>query len=169
MNTAPEYCRKTTLILGCGNILLGDDGFGPQVIAHLQSQCPIPQDVALVDAGTGVREVLLDLALSPEKPKRIVLVDALEGGHPPGAISWLPLKSLPLRRQTSFSLHLMPTVCLLRELEQLGIEVFLVAVQPQRLPEEVEPGLSAPVREAVPRACEFITRSLFGHARETYC
>jgi len=24
----PAYCRKPTLIVGCGNVLYGDDGFG---------------------------------------------------------------------------------------------------------------------------------------------
>jgi len=36
--------------------------------------------------------------------------------------------------------------------------------RPQRLPQEVQPGLSPPVREAVSRASEYIARSFFGHA-----
>lgn len=165
INDAPDYCRKAILVLGCGNVLLGDDGFGPEVVTYLESHYPIPEDVALVDAGTGVGEVLLDLALSPQKPKRILLVDVLDGGQPAGTISTLPLEALPQRGRGVFSPHQAPTSTLLRELEGLGeVEVILLTVQPQRLPQDVQPGLSPPVQAAVPRACELIARSFFRHA-----
>jgi len=158
----PEYCRKGTLILGCGNILLGDDGFGPQVIAFLQSHYPLPEDVALLDVGTGVQGVLLDVALCQQKPRRLVLVDALDRGQPPGTLSTLRVDSLPPGRSADFYPHLSPTSSLLRELEKLsGLEVVLLTVQAEGLPQEVNPGLSAPVQEAVPRACELIVRRFF--------
>ena len=161
----PEYCRKGVLVLGCGNVLLGDDGFGPQVIAYLQSHYPLPEDVALLDVGTGVQGVLLDLALSQQKPRRLVLVDVLDRGQPPGTISTLRVDSLPPGRGADFFPHLSPTSSLLRELEKLaGVEVVLLTVQSPGLPQEVHPGLSAPVLEAVPRACELIARSFFPYA-----
>jgi coenzyme F420 hydrogenase subunit delta len=121
--------------------------------------------VAVIDAGTGVTEVLLDLALSDEKPKKIALVDALEARQPAGTLSVLPLESLPQRRRRDFSSHQAPTSSLLKELKDLGnVEVILLAVQPQWLPQEVQPGLSSPVQQAVPQACEFIARRFFCHA-----
>lgn len=164
INAVPEYCRKATLILGCGNVLLGDDGFGPEVIAYLERHYSIPQDVALVDAGTGVQEVLLDLALSPQKPKRMVLVDAMESGQAAGSIRTFPLDDLPQSKRRSFSPHQAPTSALLRELEELsGVEVTLLTVQPQQIPQDVQPGLSPPLQEAVPRACQLIVRRFFSH------
>jgi coenzyme F420 hydrogenase subunit delta len=161
----PEYCRKGTLILGCGNVLLGDDGFGPQVIAYLQSHYPLSEDVALLDVGTGVQGILLDLALSQQKPRRLVLVDVLDRGQPPGTVSTLRVDSLPRGRGGDFYPHLSPTSSLLRELEELaGVEVVLITVQSPGLPQEVHPGLSAPVQEAVPRACELIARRFFADA-----
>jgi coenzyme F420 hydrogenase subunit delta len=158
----PEYCRKGTLILGCGNVLLGDDGFGPEVIAYLQSHYPLPEDVALLDAGTGVQGILLDVALCQQKPRRLVLVDVLDRGQPPGTISTLRVDSLPPGRGADFYPHLGPTSSLLRELERLsGLEIVLLTVQSEGLPQEVNPGLSAPVQEAVPQACEFIVRRFF--------
>lgn len=44
----PEFCAKRTLILGCGNILFGDDGFGPAVIEYLLSHYDIPDDLSLI-------------------------------------------------------------------------------------------------------------------------
>jgi len=153
----PDYCRRSTLILGCGNILFGDDGFGPAVASYLLSRYPIPEDMAVVDAGTGVREILMDLALSEEKPKKLILVDAMEAGQPPGTITILSPDSLPHSKITSFSLHQVPTSLLLKELEELGkVEVILLTAQPQPFPQEVRIGLSLEVQEAVPRACEFI-------------
>ena len=157
----PEYCLKPTLILGCGNILRGDDGFGPQVIEHLRQHYSISEDVAVVDAGTGVREILLDIALFPDKLKRIALVDALDCGQPAGAISVLPLASLPPKTTAHLSLHQEPTANLLRELEELGAEVILVTVQPESIPDSVKVGLSAPVQRAVSQTCQIIAKDFF--------
>ena len=165
MDPVPSYCRKSTLILGCGNVLLGDDGFGPEVAACLEDRYPVPKHVGVLDAGTGVRDILLDLSLSRERPKRVVLVDAVDGGRPAGTISTPSLDSLPKRKVRDISPHLAPTSSLLMELKDLRmVDVFLVTVQPTRLPGKVQPGLSRPVREAVPRACELIARSFFHHA-----
>lgn len=41
------------LVAGIGNLFLGDDGFGPEVVWHLQApgQPSLPADVRLVDYG----------------------------------------------------------------------------------------------------------------------
>ncbi len=65
----PEWCKSRILIIGCGNILLGDDGFGPYVINYLKSNFHIPAGISLIDAGTSVREVLFDILLSEKYPK----------------------------------------------------------------------------------------------------
>jgi len=39
-------------VIGMGNVLLGDDGFGPNVIGILAAQWEFPDDVELIDAGT---------------------------------------------------------------------------------------------------------------------
>lgn len=158
---APEYCLKPTLILGCGNILLGDDGFGPRVVESLRQRYTIPEDVAVLDAGTGVGEILLDVALSPLKPQRIALVDVLDCGQHAGAISVLPLAGLPQKVNRFFPLHQEPTASLLKELEAVGAEVVLVTVQPESIPDSVNVGLSSPVQKAVSRACEYIVQSFF--------
>ena len=65
-----------TMILGCGNILLGDDGFGPAVIARLH-EIGVPEAVQAIDVGTSIREQLLDYLLDPRlRPPMLVVVDA---------------------------------------------------------------------------------------------
>ena len=44
------------MVVGCGNILFADDGFGPAVIEALgkiSEEHPLPEKVKIVDAGTG--------------------------------------------------------------------------------------------------------------------
>ena len=46
-----ELETKRVLILGCGNVLMGDDGFGPAVVEQLDTTTPVyPGDVAEVDS-----------------------------------------------------------------------------------------------------------------------
>ena len=66
-----EWYDKRLLILGCGNILFGDDGFGPEVARRCLDECPIPPDVAVLNAGTSVRNILFDVLLSENKPSRL--------------------------------------------------------------------------------------------------
>jgi coenzyme F420 hydrogenase subunit delta len=155
----PEYCSKPTLILGCGNILLGDDGFGPAVIARLKDSHRLPEDVALVDAGTGVVDILFDISLSDTRPRRIVLIDTMARNLPPGTISFLPLEEIKPREIRTFSQHNIPTSRLLKELQELsGVEVTILTFEPEHIPEEVQPGLSPKAQAAVLEACEALAK-----------
>lgn len=146
---------KSIVILGCGNWLCGDDGFGPAVAQRLEGGVTLPADVCVLDAGTSVREILFDITLSDKKPAKIVVVDAVDCGREPGELFALDIDSLPKTKLTEFSPHQMPTCNLLRELRDLcGIEVIVVACQVQNRSDQVSPGLSEPVEGAVRRAVE---------------
>jgi len=82
----PEYCQKPTLVLGCGNILFGDDGFGCALVDFLESHHRVPDDVCLLDAGTGVRKLLFTLCLSSARPQRLLVIDAFDAGRSPGEL-----------------------------------------------------------------------------------
>ena len=158
----PDFCRKPTLILGCGNILFGDDGFGCAVVEYLESNAPVPDDVCLADAGTGVRKLLFTLCLSPTRPRRLLVVDAFDVGRAPGELFDIDPADIPSIKMDDFSMHQLPTSNLLRELQQqCGMEVRVLACQTAQLPDEVSPGLSEAVRQAVPRAAERITAEYY--------
>lgn len=74
--------RSRVLVLGLGNVLLGDDGVGPAAIARLERDYRIPPAVRLVEGGT------LGLALLDEiaEAQHVILVDAVATGAPPGAM-----------------------------------------------------------------------------------
>lgn len=158
----PQFCKSQVLVLGCGNILFGDDGFGPSVVEHLVRHHAMPDDVCILDVGTGVRDVLYTVALSPVKPKRIVVIDAVDRGAKPGEVFVGSIEDVPATKGSNFSLHQLPTSSLLKELRDCcELEILLITVQPGFMPEAVGPGLSSMVAAAVPRVCQHVIESCF--------
>jgi len=152
---------KRALVIGCGNVLIGDDGLGPAVIKHLARTGGLPDWVGLLDAGTGVRKVLFSLVLGEPRPQRIVIVDAVDVGRKPGEVFEIDLDAIPAKKADDFSLHQLPTSNMLKELrESCGVDIRVIAVQVESIPAEMRGGLSAPVSQAVERAAAEVRRIL---------
>lgn len=153
---------KPVLVLGCGNTLFGDDGFGPEVVRRLLGEAILPAAVGVLDAGTGVRDLLFDLLLLPKRPRAILVVDAVGAtGQPPGTLQCWDVERLPAAKATDFSLHQFPSVNLLQELQrEAGVAVRVLVVQTESVPDEVQPGLSPAVAAAVPAACAWVRDSI---------
>ena len=73
---------KKTLVLGLGNVLMGDEGIGVHVVRALE-QHTLPEGVECLDGGTGGFTLLEPL----ENADRIVLVDAAAAGNPLGTVT----------------------------------------------------------------------------------
>jgi hydrogenase maturation protease len=73
-----------TLVLGIGNILMGDEGVGVAVVKALEKR-PLPADVTCLDGGTGGFTLLGAL----EDAGRILLVDAAADDQPIGTVTRL--------------------------------------------------------------------------------
>jgi coenzyme F420 hydrogenase subunit delta len=155
-----EIFSKPILIFGCGNILLGDDGFGPAVIDHLEANHTLPDTVWAMDVGTSIRDILFDLVLSPSKPKKILILDAVSRpDRNPGDLFEIDVQDIPENKVNDYSLHQFPSVNLLKELKDIaGIEVNVLAVQTQSIPDEVCPGLSPEVQASIPAACHWVLK-----------
>jgi len=156
------------VVFGCGNVLLGDDGFGPAVIEALKGYC-LPPAVQAIDAGTSIREYLLDYLMLPAlRPRVLIVVDACEavaGAAPAGHVTQGRPAALPARKSHDFSLHQFPTVNLLLELErETGIEVVLLVAAIAVVPERIAPGLSPLMRTAVAEARDRILGLVREHA-----
>lgn len=155
----PDFCRKPTLVLGIGNVFFGDDGFGCAAVEFLEKHHSIPEAVCLLDAGTSVRKLLFTLCLSPIRPRRLLILDAIDAGRTPGELFEINPADIPPVKLDDFSLHQLPTSNLLRELqESCNVEVRVLACQTGPLPEEISPGLSSPIQAAVARAAEWFMR-----------
>ncbi len=70
------------LVAGIGNILLQDDGFGPQAIVRLQSEYEFGPEVELLDLGTPT----LDFVDYLDGRQIVILLDALSCGGEPGEV-----------------------------------------------------------------------------------
>jgi hydrogenase maturation protease len=72
------------LVLGIGNVLMGDEGVGVHAIRALERE-GWPEGIALVDGGTGGFHLLEYL----QDYKSIVMIDATMDGQPAGTVSVL--------------------------------------------------------------------------------
>lgn len=74
-----------TLVIGCGNILRGDDAVGPVLVRHLWDR-GLPEGVRCADGGTGGMDVAFQMRGVPH----VILIDACRSGSEPGALFRLP-------------------------------------------------------------------------------
>jgi coenzyme F420 hydrogenase subunit delta len=155
--------KISTVIFGCGNVVMGDDGYGPAVVDELNSRYQLPEGVEAIDVGTCIREHLFDYVLSAEgRPDRIIVLDAVDfPDRKPGDVFLMDTSAIPPKKIHDFSLHQFPTVNLLVELEQhTGVRVYIVAAQVECIPDEITPGLSPAMSAAVSVACEKVLQIL---------
>lgn len=81
MADAGKSKKKRTLVLGVGNVLLGDEGVGVHAVRKLAAQ-PLPPNVDVLDGGTGGFHLLSVF----EEYDPIILIDATMDGEPPGTV-----------------------------------------------------------------------------------
>ncbi|MEE8358967.1 MAG: coenzyme F420-reducing hydrogenase, FrhD protein [Candidatus Hydrothermarchaeales archaeon] len=161
MEDVPDLYKKRVLVLGCGNILFGDDGFGVEVARYINENYQVPEDIEVMDVGTGVRNILFNMILYEGGPEKIIIVDAVDKNRKPGEVFQINLDDIPKNKTDDFSLHEMPSSNMLRELRDfIGIDVKVLVCQTKHIPEEVEMGLSDEVKKAIPEASEKIMQKL---------
>jgi hydrogenase maturation protease len=79
----PPGCQ--VLVVGCGNLLRGDDGVGPMLVRHLWER-GVPDGAQMVDGGTAG----MDTAFRMRGAQRVVIVDAAATGATPGTVYRVP-------------------------------------------------------------------------------
>ena len=147
-------------MLGCGNILFGDDGFGSSVTEYLQNEVELPGHISVIDARTSVRGILFDIMLDEHRPRKVIIVDAVDAGRKPGEVFKLNIDDIPVNKIDDFSFHQMPTSNLLRELrDYCNVEVIIIVAQVESIPEAVKPGLTKTLTSAVAVAAEEVLQA----------
>ncbi|MDZ4042382.1 MAG: HyaD/HybD family hydrogenase maturation endopeptidase [Eubacteriales bacterium] len=139
------------IVLGLGNILMQDDGFGVRVIEALR-EVPLPEKVELVDAGTGIYSLMYDL----EGADHIVVVDAVQGGAEPGAVYRIPGEELGSFYQGAASSHEIrfPEVMAMFKQQGYHPQAVVYGVEPAALDLGME--LTASVAAALPRVVDLV-------------
>ncbi len=164
---------STILVAGIGNIFLGDDGFGPEVVRRLVAEgdagAPEAADgVRIVDYGIRGMHLAYDLL---DGCDTLVLVDAVPGDGPPGAVDVLEVDADSISAaardgRAGLDAHSMDPVAVLSGVTALGGELpptYVVGARPQDLDEGI--GLSEPMAAAVPVAVDAV-RTLLTRLRE---
>ena len=93
--------KNDTLIIGCGNLLRGDDAVGP-ILVRVMWDMGLPPGVRLADGGTAG----MDVAFQMRGADQVIIVDACQTDNAPGTLYKVPgeeLENLP--PLTGINLH----------------------------------------------------------------
>jgi len=160
MSTDPPLRR--ILVAGVGNAWLRDDGFGGEVARRLD-RLDLPDDVAVMDAGTGG----LDLAYEVMRGyDALVILDVSRQGGEPGTLYVMEPdeESVPAGIEDGdvINPHAMDPQTVLRFVKSVGAwpgRVVVIACEPADV-QEMGWGLSGPVRDAIERAVDLVAETV---------
>lgn len=142
-------------IIGCGNLLLKDEGIGVHLIAYLKEK-DLPADVELVDAACGGFDIMSHL----DKTERVVIVDAIKTGGKPGEIYKFGLDDFSTDSAPSTSLHditLREVLLLSRKLAPLP-KITIFGIEPKEINWGME--LTKEVENVLPRLAELVLKEM---------
>ncbi len=161
----PQVAQPAILIAGIGNIFLGDDAFGVEVVQRLAAE-ELPESVRIRDFG--IRGYDLAYALL-EPYDLVVLVDACPRGRQPGTVYVIEpdLNEAAEPSAPALDGHTMNPVNVLRLAKVMGplaSRIVLVGCEPATLGgEDGHMGLSEPVSAAIDQAVKLVKR-IIGNA-----
>ncbi|MHC4638874.1 MAG: hydrogenase maturation protease [Planctomycetota bacterium] len=139
-NKRVSQLGRDVLILGLGNILYGDEGFGAYAAQEMEKM-DLPENVEVIDAGTSS----LDVLLSSEDINKLIVVDVLKTDSEPGTIYKIKfsgnerekLSNLFCENQrTAVSLHQVGLLGALAAAEKLGNlpdEIVILGIEPEKI------------------------------------
>lgn len=145
------------LVLGIGNLLLGDEAIGVRIVEALEQRYLLPPHVEVLDGGTSGMD-LMDVMANRD---HLIVADAVLTGDEPGSVVVLRDDEIPAmftRKVSPHQLGLADVLMALRLTDEFPARLTLVGVVPQTL----EPGiaLSPVVRQAIEPALQQIMATL---------
>ena len=163
-----ESGRREALVIGIGNVLWADEGFGVRAVEALHEAFAFPDGVVLMDGGTLGLNLLEDVACS----RRVLVFDAVDYRLPPGTLKVLRDADVPAWGRAKLSPHQtgFNDVLAHAALQGRGPErITVIGVQPEVLDDfggSLRPTVRARLGEAVALAAqELASWGLPGRAR----
>lgn len=154
------------LVLGIGNVLWADEGFGVRAVEALHDAWALPSNVTLMDGGTQ------GLILLPEVTAHthVLVFDAIDFNDAPAGLRVLRDREVPAWAGAKMSLHqqsFMELLAIAEVQDRFPAHLTLIGVQPERLM-DFGGSLSASVRERLPQAVALAIEQLtqWGYAPE---
>ena len=155
MNAARTY------VLGLGNVLMGDDGFGPAVIHEFNERYEVDLDVEVVDLGTPG----LDLTPWLADAAHVVIVDTVKAKLEPGSLRIYDKADLtrhaPFARTGPHDPGVKECVLTLEFAGRAPAYITVVGAVPSECGMSLE--LSPPLRASVPAAADAVAEALARH------
>lgn len=150
-------------MVGVGNVLHGDDGFGVEVARRLGSR-PLPAGVTLAETGIGGIHLVHELMAGYDA---LVVVDTVDRGRPPGTVMVIEadvtdVAELPVeeRHDLLADMHLATPERALMVARAAGVlpeRTIIVGCQPAEI-DALGIGLTSPVSQAVDHAVTEVER-----------
>lgn len=149
---------QNIVIMGIGNVLYGDEGFGVHAVASLAKGWDFPPQVQLIDGGTQGHSLLTFV----EETDKLLLLDAVDFGEQGGSIcvrknTGIPAYLSALKvspHQNSFS----EILALAQLRDKLPAEIVLIGVHPVDM--TMGQGLTPEVREKMPTVMQLALEQL---------
>jgi len=153
-----DILKGKIIIVGVGNTLRGDDGFGPALIEKLKKNFEEIGDrqyksiPILIDAGNAPENYAGKIA--KKKPDTILIVDAIDLGLKPGEYEIIKRTDMV---ETGFTTHNMSLSMFIEFLEkETGAEIYILGVQPKNV------NLGEEISVSIQNTLDEISRLIFG-------
>jgi len=151
--------ERPTLVLGIGNLLWADEGFGVRAVEALNARYQFPDRVQLMDGGTQ------GLFLLPyvQSAQELLILDAVDFGLKPGTVCVVTGDDVPqymgAKKVSMHQTGFQEVLSAARMTGRLPDQLALVGVQPETIDDfggSLRPGIEAALPEAVARAVEVL-------------
>ncbi|MCB2223247.1 MAG: HyaD/HybD family hydrogenase maturation endopeptidase [Actinobacteria bacterium] len=149
--------RGRSVVLGVGNVLNRDEGLGVHALRLLEGRLPDGGPVEAIDGG------VLGLNLLPlvEECERLLVLDAVDRGAPPGTLVEMDRDEIPLFAGVKMSQHqitMQEVLGLAQVRGKLPPVLRLVGLQPEDLSIGIEMSVAieAALPQVVDRAAEVV-------------
>lgn len=146
---------KKILILGIGNVLMGDEGIGVHTIKALEKKS-FPEDIDILDGGTGGFHLMAYF----QEYKNIIMIDATMDKKPAGTVSLIQPK-FASDFPKSLSAHdiglkdMIESITILGELPKIYlITVTIDSIQSMQI--ELSPGIKEVIPEVIGKIEELV-------------
>ena len=144
-------------VLGVGNVILRDEGFGVRVVEYLNARYEFPEKIQLVDGGT----LGIELTQYLTGTKKLLVIDSINGGAKPGTRFRFEDDEIMAHFQDKLSAHevgIQDVLALLAVTGKKIPHVVVIGAQPYDLGAGVD--LSPEMRALIPEVAENALREL---------
>lgn len=147
--------EEETLVVGCGNILFHDDGFGPRVAQELYTH-ELPPGVRVIDGGTGAPHLIFTLL--DDSCKKLIILDCISWGAKPGTLRKFTVDELPKGKfQDAHNWTLSEPLHALKG----KVEMVVIGCQPAKVSDpDISMELSEEVEKSIPDAIKLVYEEL---------